>query len=317
MTKIVFLDKGTFPSTFQAHRPSFTHTWQDYEGTPRDQVIARLEGASIAITNKVKLDNEILSQLPDLKLIAIAATGFDHVDIHSAHAKGITVVNVKGYAVNSVPEHAMMMIMALSRSLLSYQADVENGKWQQANQFCFFDHPIEDLHDKTLGIIGRGILGAGLARLASGFGMGIMYAGRRNDTNPHIPYIPFDEFLEQSDIISIHCPLNDETKNLITTKEFDKMARKPIIINSSRGGIINESDAVTAIEQKKIRALGIDCLSLEPPRNGNPLLNIAHYPNVIITPHIAWASSDAIQSLWNKLISNIENWKKGELKTTL
>jgi glycerate dehydrogenase len=317
MTKIVFLDKGTFPSTLEAKKPSFPHEWQEFEGTPKDQIIPRLQGADIAITNKVKLDDETLSSLPDLKMIAIAATGFDHVDIHSAHAKDITVANVKGYAVNSVPEHAMMMIMALSRSLLGFQSDIEKGEWQKANQFCFFNHPIEDLHDKTLGIIGRGVLGAGLARLASGFGMGIMYAGRRGDKNPHKPYIEFDEFLEQSDIISIHCPLNDHTRDLITKNEFSKMSRNPILINASRGGIVNEADAVDAVNQRKIRALGVDCLSLEPPRNGNPLLSIAHYPNVIITPHIAWASTDAVQSLWDNLINNIEDWKKGDLKTAL
>lgn len=317
MTKIVFLDRGTFPKNFEAKKPGFSHEWQEYEGTPKDHIIPRLQGAEIAIINKVKLDAETLSNLPDLKMIAITATGYDNVDINAAQSNGITVANVKGYAVNSVPEHAMMMILALSRSLIGYQTDVEQGAWQKANHFCFFNHPIEDLHDKTLGIIGRGVLGAGLARLASGFGMGIMYAGRRDDKNPHKPYIEFNEFLEQCDIISVHCPLNGQTRDLITKKEFDKMTRKPILINASRGGIVNEADAVEAVNQKKIRALGIDCLSLEPPRNGNPLLSIAHYPNVIITPHIAWASSDAIHNLWDGLINNIEKWKKGELKNTL
>lgn len=312
MTKIVLLDKATFPTNLKMTRPQFTHDWQEHDFTTAEETVARLKGAEIAITNKVRFPKEVITALPDLKMIAIAATGFDHIDLDCAAERGITVANVRGYAANSVPEHALMMILALSRSLLGYTDEVDNGRWPQSNQFCFFSHPIEDLHQKTLGLIGRGILGQGLARLASGFGMSIMYAGRRNEKNPHMPYVPFEEFLRSCDIISIHCPLNDETRNLITAKEFAKMSRKPILINTARGGIVNEADAVKAIESGQIRGLGFDTLSKEPPSPDNPLLKISHLPNVIITPHVAWASTDAVQTLWDQLIDNIEHFKKGD-----
>lgn len=311
MTKIVLLDKGTFPKGMKLKRPGFKHEWQEHEATSADETVARLKGAEIAITNKVRFGEDILQQLPDLKMIAIAATGYDHIDLNYALSHGITVANVRGYAVNSVPEHALMMILALSRSLLGFQSEVEQGKWQQSNQFCFFSHPITDLHQQTLGIIGRGILGQGLARLASGFGMPVIYAARPGDKNPHAPYVPFEEFLKHADVISIHCPLNEETRNLITAKEFSMMERRPILINTGRGGIVNEKDAVKAIESGQLRGLGFDCLSKEPPTEGNPLLEIAARPNVIITPHVAWASSSAIAALWDQLINNIEMYKKG------
>ena len=311
MTKIVLLDRDTFPEDFKFHHPDFPHEWQEYNATSPEEVVERLSGATIAITNKVKLNAEQLAQLPDLKMIAIAATGFDHIDIAQANSQGITVSNVRGYAVSTVPEHAMMMILALSRSLKGYQTEIAEGRWQRENQFCFFSHPIEDLNNKTLGLIGRGGLGEGLARLAKGFGMNIITAARKNETTPKEGHTPFDEFLASCDIISIHCPRNDQTRNLITTAEFAKMTRKPIVINTARGGIINEEDAITAIDSGAIRGLGVDCLSAEPPKDGNPLFKIAHYPNVIITPHVAWASNEAIQSLWNQLINNIEQWQQG------
>lgn len=312
MTKIVLLDKATFPTSLEPKRPQFAHEWQEHDFTTAEETVARLKGAEIAITNKVRFPKDVIAELPDLKMIAIAATGFDHIDLDYALERGIIVANVRGYAANSVPEHALMMTLALSRSLLGYQDEVDNGRWPQSSQFCFFSHPIEDLHQKTLGLIGRGILGQGLARLASGFGMSIMYAGRRDEKNPHMPYVAFDEFLRSCDIISIHCPLNDETRNLITAKEFAKMSRKPILINTARGGIVNEADAVKAIESSQIRGLGFDTLSKEPPSPDNPLLKVSHLPNVIITPHVAWASTDAVQALWDQLIDNIEHYKKGD-----
>lgn len=317
MTKIVLLDKGTFPKDLKLKRPAFKHDWQEHEATIAEETIARLKGAEIAISNKVPLRQDVLSELPDLKMIAIAATGYDHIDLDYALANGITVSNVRGYAVNSVPEHALMMILALSRSLKGYQSEIEAGKWQEADHFCFFNHPIEDLHQKTLGIIGRGILGQGLARLASGFGMPVIYAARPGDKTPHTPYVPFEEFLKYADVISIHCPLNDDTRNMITAKQFALMERKPILINTGRGGIVNEEDAVTAVKTGQLRGLGFDCLSKEPPKDGNPLLTIARLPNVIITPHIAWASSEAVQNLWDQLINNIEMYKKGTPENSL
>lgn len=311
MTKIIFLDRLTFPEEMLLKRPSFPHSWQEYETTNPNEVIARLQDAEIAITNKVPLNKQTLAQCPNLKMIAITATGYNHIDIDYANERGITVSNIRGYATTSVPEHVMMMILALSRSAFGFRKDVQNANWQQAKSFCFFSHPIEDLKGKTLAIIGRGNLGKGLEKLALCFGMKVIFADRKGKKNPQAPYTSFEHCLSKADIISLHCPLNEQTEGLITEKEFAQMKHRPILINAARGGIINEHDAVKALETGQIRALGVDCLSSEPPTNDNPLLSIADRPNVIITPHVAWASSDALNILWEQLIENIEEYKKG------
>jgi len=311
MTKIVFLDQGSFPKEFTFTHPSFAHEWEAYENTQPDQINERLQGTQIAITNKVKLPGTILKNCPDLKMIALTATGYDNVDVKAAKEQSIIVSNVRGYAAHAVPEHAMALILTLSKSIPAYKQEVADGRWQKEDHFCFFNHPIQSLHGKTLGLIGTGSLGQGLAHLAKSFGMNVIYAARKGDNAPTPPYTAFDEFLTQTDIISIHCPLNEQTRNLISQSEFTKMTKQPILINTARGGIVNEDDAVNAIQTGQIRALGFDCLSTEPPSAQNPLLTIAHLPNVIITPHIAWASHEAVQTLWDQVITNIEQFQNG------
>ncbi len=311
MTKIVFLDRSTFPPDFTFTRPSFPHEWEVYDETPATETIAHIGGAEIAITNKVKLPGDVLSAAPNLKMVAIAATGYDHIDLNIAKQRRITVSNIRGYAVDTVPEHVLALIFSLSRSIKGYTADVTNGRWQQEKQFCFFSHPIEDINGKTLLIIGKGSLGDGLAARATAIGMKVIFAARKGENNPAPGYTEFDEALEKADFISIHCPLNEQTRNLIAAPEFSAMKKQPILINTARGGIVNEKDAVTAIETGQIRALGFDTLSSEPPKSDNPLLAIVDRPNVIITPHVAWASRSAIESLWSQLIENIENYKNG------
>ncbi len=314
MTNIVFLDRDTFPEEMHLKQPSFDHEWQQYEGTDPADVIDRLKNADIAIVNKVPLDKSVMAALPKLKMIAIAATGFNHIDIAFAKSQGIIVSNIRGYATQSVPEHALMMIMALSRSAFAYRNDVADMQWQKAKNFCFFAHPVEDLSGKTLCIVGRGDLGLGLAKLGQALGMQIIFAGRKGSADASKPYTPFEECLEISDVISVHCPLTDQTKDLFTEVEFKKMHRRPILINTARGGIINEEDAVAAVKSGLISGLGFDVLSKEPPTNGNPLLSIANEPNVIITPHIAWASSNALTQAWDQVIENIECFEKGSAR---
>jgi glycerate dehydrogenase len=307
--RIVFLDRSTLKANLR--RPAFEHVWQEYPVTSEAQLTERLRGASIAITNKVPLRAETLRQLPELRLIAVAATGYDVIDLDYARAHGIAVVNIRNYAVHTVPEHAFALITALRRNLLAYRRDVENGRWQQVDQFCFFDHPIRDLYGATLGIIGEGVLGQGTARIGRAFGMRVLFADHAPPKAPDVVFTPLESVLAESDVISLHLPLTAETRNLIGMAELRKMKRTAILINTARGELVNEPALVEALAQGLIAGAGFDVLSKEPPKEGNPLLEL-RLPNFILTPHIAWASDGAMQFLADQLIDNIEAFVGGK-----
>ncbi|WP_376875808.1 D-2-hydroxyacid dehydrogenase [Albirhodobacter sp. R86504] len=316
MTRIVFLDRATIGPTINLARPNAPHEWADYPTTSSDQVVARLQGAEIAITNKVPLRRKHLEHLPDLKFIAVAATGYDVIDIDACRERGITVSNVRGYAVHSVPEHVMALILALKRQLPGYREDVIKGDWARSGQFCFFNHPIEDLAGKTLGIIGGGSIGQSVARLAQAFGMRVIFAARKGEAATSTR-IGFDDFLAESDVITLHCPLNAETIGLIGAEEFSKMARRPVLINTARGGLVDEVAAVNALKRKNISGIGFDVTTPEPPLPDNPLMGIADLPNVILTPHVAWASDEAMTALWAQVIEGIDAFIAGTPKRIL
>jgi len=309
MTRIVFLDRGTIGLAINLTKPNFSHDWIDYNRTRPDQVVRHSKGADIVVSNKVPIRRADIEQLPDLKMICIPATGYDAFDIDACQERGIVVSNVRGYAVNTVPEHVLALMLALRRSLVGYRQDVVDGKWQEAKQFCFFNHPIADLAGSTIGIIGNGALGQGVAHLAQAFGMNILFAAHKNVFKFDPQYTSFDEVLETSDVISLHCPLMASTHNLIAHPEFEKMKRRPLLINCARGGLVNEGDLVDALNQGIISGLGFDCLTTEPPKADNPLLSVVDRPNVIVTPHTAWASDEAMQTLWAQVVSNIENFQ--------
>lgn len=308
MSKIVFLDRATLGPTVDIAKPKFDHQWIEYDRTTQDQVVERLQGAQIAISNKVPIRRDALEHLPDLKFIAVAATGFDVIDVEAARERGITVSNVRGYATHTVPEHVLALMFALRRSIVGYRQDVIDGEWQRANQFCFFNHPIKDLAGTTMGIIGRGALGRSVGRLCEGLGMNVIFAGRKGVDKPPEGYTPFDQFLMESDVISLNCPLTAETRNLLSQREFSLMKRSPILINAGRGGLVDETALVAALDQGCIAAAGFDCLTSEPMSNDHPFKAILSRPNVIVTPHVAWASEEAMQALWNQLIGHIDNF---------
>jgi glycerate dehydrogenase len=311
MTRIVFLDRSTIGPSVTLSKPSFAHEWVDHDRTRPDEVVERLKGADIAVCNKVPIRRAAIEQLPDLKMIAIPATGYDAFDIDACKERGIVVSNVRGYATNTVPEHAFALILALRRGLIGYRQDVIDGRWQQENQFCFFTHPINDLAGSTLGIFGEGALGQGVARLGQAFGMRTLFAAHKGVEGLGPLYTPFDEVLETADVISLHCPLMPATRNMIAAPEFAKMKRKPLVINCARGGLVNEADLVAALERGQIAGVGFDCLTSEPPAADNPLLKILGRPNVIVTPHVAWASTEAMQTLWDQVVQHIENFQAG------
>ncbi|KZL17344.1 D-2-hydroxyacid dehydrogenase [Pseudovibrio sp. WM33] len=309
--KIAFLDRGTIGPSVHTSKPTFPHDWVEYDNTSPEEVLEKLHGVQICITNKVPLSADVLKQLPDLKLICIAATGYDKVDIATCDELGIVVSNVRGYAVNTVPEHAFALIFALRRSLSGYREDVINGEWQKSGKFCFFNHPIKDLAGSRLGIIGSGTLGKGTARIGEALGMDVVFAERKGATEVRSGYTAWQEVITSSDVISLHTPLTPETRGIISTPEFEAMPQKPILINTSRGGLVDEAALVQALDKQKIAAAGFDVLTTEPPQEDNPLLSILERPNVIVTPHVAWASEEAMQTLWDQLISHMESFQKG------
>lgn len=308
MTRIVFLDRGTIGPAVQLTRPSFKHEWLEYASTREEDVVDWLANAQIAITNKVPLRERHLERLPALKLIAVAATGCDVIDLSACRERGIPVRNVQGYAVSTVPEHTFALVLALRRSILSYRADVLAGGWEKSGQFCFFSHPIGDLAGMTLGIIGEGAIGQSVARIGQAFGMQTLFAAHKGVDGMGPLYTPFEEVIARSDVITLHCPLTPQTRGMIGLEEFRRMRRRPLLINTARGGLVVEKDLVTALDEGLISGAGFDCLTSEPPSADHPLRAVWGRPNVIVTPHVAWASENAMQALWGQVVQNIETY---------
>jgi glycerate dehydrogenase len=305
---IVFIERNTFNVPFR--KPAFQHEWIEFGETAPGEVVERLAPATIAICNKLPLRAEALSQLPKLRLIAVAATGVDNVDLAYCRSNNIAVCNTRGYAVNSLPEHALMLMLALRRNLIAYRNDVKAGRWQEARQFCLLDHPIGDLKGATLGILGFGTLGRSMAQLGRAIGMEVIVAEHKNARVVRDGRVAFQDVLRLSDVLSLHCPLREETKNLIGAAELAQMKPQAILINTARGGLIDDQALIEALTNGRLAGAGIDVLRNEPPREGNPLLEV-DLTNLIVTPHNAWASRQAMQTLADQLIDNLEAFVRG------
>ncbi len=274
-------------------------------------MVERLRGASIAITNKVPLRAADIAQLPELKMVAIAATGTDNVDLAACRERGIVVSNIRNYSLVSVPEHVFTLILALRRNLRAYCNDVDAGLWQQSSRFCLLDHPIADLAGSRIGIVGYGALGRKVATIARAFGMQVCVTSRSAVSDDGVTVLPLDELLRTCDVVSLHLPLTEQTRNMIGAQELASMKRSAILINTARGGLVDEAALAQALRDGVIGAAGFDVLSKEPPLPDNPLLQLRQ-PNFILTPHVAWASSGAMQTLADMLIDNIEGWERGQ-----
>lgn len=310
--RIVYLERESIIA--DVRRPAFPHAWIEHSKSLPAEVESRLAGATIAIVNKMQIDAGMIARLPDLKMIAVAATGTNNVDLDACRARGIVVSNIRGYAVHTVPEHAVALMLALSRNLVAWRESVQAGRWQESEQFCFFDHPIRDLHGATLAVIGSGSLGDGVVRLAEAFGMRVLKAERKGSALCRPGYTPFAEALAAADVVSLHCPLTPETQGLIGADELRAMKSSALLINTARGGLVDEAALLTALREGWIAGAGFDVLSKEPPREGNPLLvpELLALPNFLLTPHIAWASRPAMQTLADQLVDNIEAFARGE-----
>jgi glycerate dehydrogenase len=305
MHRIVFLDRDSLHA--QVRRPAFAHAWTEYGATDAAQVRERLRQATIAITNKVPLRESDLAQLPELKMVAIAATGTDNVDLEACSARGIVVKNIVNYSLVSVPEHVFTLILALRRNLRAYCADVEAGLWEKSSRFCLLDHPIADLAGSRLGIIGYGALGKKVAMLGRAFGMQVCVASRSAVDEEGVTLLPLEELLRTADVVSLHVPLNEQTRAMIGAGQLATMKRNALLINTARGGLVDEAALATALQHGVIGGAGFDVLSKEPPQASNPLLAM-RLPNFILTPHVAWASAGAMQTLADMLIDNIESF---------
>ena len=302
---IVFLDRSTLEADLRS--PAFPHSYKEYAVTAPDEIVDRLRDATIAIINKVPLREATLAQLPNLKLIAVAATGTDVIDKVYAKAHGVVVSNIRNYAFNTVPEHVFALAFALRRNIVAYVDDVRAGRWRESDQFCFFDHPIRDMRGSTLGVVGYGALGKAVARIAEPFGMKIL----AYDVFPQPGLVDLDTLIRESDIITLHAPLTPETKNMIGARELNMMKRDALLINTARGGLVDEAALAEALTAGRIGGAGFDVLTVEPPKDGNILLDL-RLPNLIITPHVAWASREAMQILADQLIDNVEAFAAGK-----
>jgi glycerate dehydrogenase len=310
--KIVFLDRATLSPETTLRQPCFAHQLVSHDHTAAHEVAQRIADADIVISNKVKLGAQALQQAARLKLVAVAATGTDSIDLTACAARGITVSNIRNYARHTVPEHTFALMFALRRSICAYRDSVKAGRWQESGQFCYFDYPVRDLAGATLGIIGDGALGSAVATIARALGMQVLMAAHKGRQGMGKLYTPFEEVLARSDILTLHCPLNARTRDMIGAAEFAQMARRPLIINTARGGLVNEAALADALRSGQIAGAGFDVVCAEPPPADHVFMSLLDLPNFILTPHVAWASQQAIQALADQLIDNIEAFERGQ-----
>ena len=311
MERIVYLERESIIA--DVRRPNFAHEWTEYAKTTPDQVVERLRGATIAITNKAPLPAATVDALPDLKMVAVAATGTNIVDLDACRRRRIVVSNIRGYAEHTVPEHVFALLLALSRNLVAWRESVQAGRWQQSDQFCLFDHPIRDLHGATLGLVGSGSLGSGVARLAEAFGMRVLRAEHKGVPALRPGYADFEDVLREADALTLHCPLTPQTQGLIGEGELRLMKPTALLINTARGGVVDEAALIRALKEGWIAGAGFDVITAEPPPPGHPMVDPAllALPNFLLTPHVAWASRPAMQALADQLVDNIEAFVAG------
>jgi glycerate dehydrogenase len=308
--KIVFLDRDSLPVTLP--EIAVPHEYQSFAATTADQVVERCRDASIVITNKIPFPAAVLEQLPKLKMLAVAATGVNHIDLETCSARGVAVANIQHYGDESVAEHAFLLMLALRKNFPAYQRDMADGCWPRAAQFCHFGAPIHDLKSASLGLIGSGGIGLALAERARAFGMRVMFAERKGVNSIRNGYLPFEQVLAEADVVSLHCLLTAETRNLISAPELARMKPGALLINTARGGLINEADLLTALQNGTLGGAGLDVMEQEPPSAQAVLLQ-STLPNLIITPHIAWASTEAMERLAQQLVDNIAAFAGGTL----
>ena len=279
-----------------------------YAFSNEEEVLARIEDAEVAIANKVVFDANVFARATKLKLICVTATGTNNIDLEAAKQSGVVVCNIRDYCTESVVQHVLLSMLTLMHSFKDYSASIESGDWQNGKSFSLLQHPITELSGKSLGIIGYGVLGQGVARAAETLGLKILVGEsftKNNKSDERVDRVGFDALLTESDIISLHCPLTEDTTELFDESAFEKMKSSAILINTARGGLIDDHALIKAIKNKTIAGAAIDVLNQEPPDSDHPLMQ-KQYSNLIITPHIAWAAQEARQRALDRIAENIK-----------
>ncbi len=284
--------------------------WVRYPSTQPEQTLQRIKGSEVIVSNKVLIDARAMAS-PELELIVIAATGTNNVDLMQAAQRGITVCNVRDYASAAVSQHVFSLVLALSTHLSDYTTAVRQGRWQKSGVFCLLDYPIRELAGQTLGIVGFGALGKRVAQIGTSFGMDVLVCARPGTESVPRGRVTLDDLLEHSDVISLHCPLTDTTHNLIGEAQLRQMKPDALLINTARGGIVNEADLATALRSGEIGGAGIDVLTCEPPHDNHPLL-APDIPNLVVSPHNAWGSVESRQRLVDEIASLIHDYQRGQ-----
>ncbi len=282
-----------------------------YDDTDDDQMAERIAGAEIVLGNKVILSEKLFDAAPSMRLIGLTATGTDNVDLEAAKQRGIAVCNIRAYCTQSVAEHVFGCLLNLAHNLSAYATDVRGGAWQETDNFCMLTYPINELSAMTLGIVGYGELGKGVARIAETFNMDVVVAARPGSNEIPDGRVSMEELLQRADAISLHCPLNDATRNLFGSAEFEAMKKTAILINTARGGLVDSQALADALRAGEITAAAIDVLPEEPPVNGDPLLDYEG-SNLLVTPHIAWGTLTARQGAIDELTANIAAFLDGK-----
>ena len=310
--KAAFLDYGTLGPGVDTSPLDALVDVTYFEYSPAEDIPARLSGAAIGIVNKARVDAATMDANPDLKLIVLAATGSDNVDLIAAKERGIAVSNIRNYCTPAVVQHAFALILALTRQLFGYQSIVDAGAWQRSNTFALFDYPIRDLTGKVLGIVGYGSLGRGVADIGRAIGMDVRIAARvgTDGSDAAEPRVQLDELVREADVLSLHCPLTDETRHLIGAEQLKAMKQDAILINTARGALIDSNALVDALRSGDIGGAGIDVLAKEPPPDDEPLL-ASDIPNLILTPHIAWTSAESRQTTLDQVAENVDDFLAG------
>ncbi|MBY4890572.1 D-2-hydroxyacid dehydrogenase [Pantoea sp. DY-15] len=308
--KIVTLDAGTLPVPLK--KPQSCDNWIYRESTREEDIVSVLDNAEIVITNKVPLRKASLEKLPSLRFICVAATGYDCIDTEFCRARGIAVSNVPGYSTRSVSESVIASVFALRRHLLEYSCS-SHTEWSLSSHFCLHKSPIGDIQEATLGIIGRGDIGCAVARMARALGMNVLFAERPGQSSVREGYTLFEDVISQSDILTLHCPLTPETHQIINQDVLARMKHSALLINTARGGLINEDDLADALSRGEIAGAALDVLTKEPPSPENMLLHVRH-KNLLITPHIAWASQTGVQNLIKGINYNLAGFFAGVIK---
>ncbi|SEI08612.1 glycerate dehydrogenase [Rheinheimera pacifica] len=310
MHTMVFLDTDTMGDADLSPLRSSSTPLQCYPYTTPQQVVSRLQQASIAIVNKVELTAEMLKALPGLKLICVAATGVNNVDLAAARQLGITVCNVRGYADTAVPQHVFALLLQLTNKVQQYHQAVLEGKWSRSKHFCLLDYPVTELANKNFVVVGYGALGQASAALAQAFGMQLIIAEQPGATACRPGRVPFTDALAQADVISLHCPLTTATEKLFNAEVFAAVKPNALLINTARGGLIDEAALLNALQNGTLGGAALDVLTQEPPAPDNILIR-ANLPNLLITPHMAWASAEARQRMVLQLADNIQAFMQG------